>query len=143
LSNEIATDDTSPTPELTMPEMTMEEILAGKSKQVLDTPQEDPQLIPPGNDYAELSPDILTNPTGNAHKIDLDEDVRLKKELNTANPLIPPLKGENDKRPKPRLLGTATWLLLACLVGCGVIFLKFRPQIMSSIEEIGRVLGGG
>jgi len=94
------------------------------------------------NAPSEPTPDILNRARGDAPPIILDEEERQKRRGNAANPLIPPLEEEEDEAPpKSRLMGTMAWLLLLSVVGCGLVFLKFKPQIMTSIEEIMRVLG--
>lgn len=92
-------------------------------------------------DMDEPSPDILKGAKSNAPPIILDEEERQKRRGNAANPLIPPLEDDDEAPTKSRLMGTMAWLLLFSVVGCGLVFLKYKPQIMTSIEEIMRVLG--
>ena len=103
----------------------------------------------PSSDMPEdnLSPDMLGAATIGAPPIVVDEEIRPNKRrrskegVDAANPLTPPPEEEIDAPGKKRLIGTGTWILLLSIVGCGLIFLKFQPQIISSIEAIMNVLG--
>jgi hypothetical protein len=98
-------------------------------------------------DTSETLPKILTDPIGDPPTIIVEEENRPKRRaksrigVNAVNPLVPPLEDEVDIPRKSRLLGTMTWILLAAIVACGAVFVKFQPQIMSSGAEIMKVLG--
>ncbi|MDA1326578.1 MAG: hypothetical protein O3C34_17770 [Proteobacteria bacterium] len=98
-------------------------------------------------DTSETAPETLPNPKGSQPTIIVKDENRPKKRpksrigANPVNPLIPPLEDETDTPRKSRLFGTMTWILLSALVGCGAVFFKFQPQIMSSVAEITKVLG--
>lgn len=85
-----------------------------------------------------------------APAIVVDEETRALKRgrsrlgVDPVNPLVSPDDGEEEEEEAPRKfgrIGTSTWIMLLTLVGCVIVFLKFWPQIMSSVEHVMQTLG--
>lgn len=63
--------------------------------------------------------------------------------VSPVNPLVPPFEDGDDEAPeKSRLLSTTTWIMLITLVSAAVVFFEFRTQVMTSVENIMKSLGG-
>jgi hypothetical protein len=39
-------------------------------------------------------------------------------------------------------MSTTNWLMLLSFVGCGLVVFEFRTQVVSSVENIMKTLGG-
>lgn len=68
---------------------------------------------------------------------------KARKTDTPVNPLTPPLDGEEEEAPrKSGLLRTTMLILLVTLIAVGAVVLKFRHQIMSSVANIMKTVGG-